>query len=119
MPATRAAVRRRGYDPVRLLLARSGVRESRVFGPARPHRSQKTLSVLERAANLEGAFRVRGVVRDRRFLLVDDVVTTGSTLLEAARELRAEGAVVVAAATVAATPKRFGAVRPERSHRKM
>ena len=61
----------------------------------------------QRAANLRHAmhvqprwqFGVRGVT----CLLVDDVLTTGSTLAEADRGLRAGGVVHVAAATVAAT----------------
>ncbi|MBA3963698.1 MAG: ComF family protein [Chthoniobacterales bacterium] len=57
----------------------------------------------ERIQNLAGAFRLRrgGVVRDLRVLLVDDVLTTGSTLSECAEVLKKAGAVSVHAATVA------------------
>ncbi len=57
----------------------------------------------ERMQNLAGAFRLRrgGVVRDLRVLLVDDVLTTGSTLSECAEVLKKAGAVSVHAATAA------------------
>ena len=38
---------------------------------------------------MRGAFAVRGDVRGARIALVDDVMTTGATLAEAARTLRA------------------------------
>jgi ComF family protein len=56
-----------------------------------------------RLANVRGAFAVRrGVIPNGRFvLLVDDVMTTGSTASEAARALRAAGAASVAVAVLA------------------
>jgi len=108
VPSSRSARRRRGYDPVRMLLARAGLRVAPVFAPARAHRAQKSLSVVDRRSNLDGAFRLRRPVAGRRFVLVDDVVTTGATLVEAVRVLREGGAEVVAAATAATTPRRFG-----------
>lgn len=57
----------------------------------------------ERMENLRDAFRLRKNrdVRDLRVLLIDDVLTTGSTLSECARVLKAAGAVSVHAATAA------------------
>jgi ComF family protein len=108
VPGTRAGYRRRGYDPVRLLISRAGLGASRVFAPARPHTAQKRLGVDERDRNLRGTFRIRRSVAGRRILLIDDVVTTGATLREAARVLRKGGAEVVGAAVVASTERRFG-----------
>lgn len=108
IPSTRRARRRRGFDPVRLLLTKAGLGSARLFAPAAPHAAQKQLDLGGRAANLHGVFRLRGPVAGRRILLVDDVVTTGATLLEASRVLRDAGAEVVGAATVASTPRLFG-----------
>jgi predicted amidophosphoribosyltransferase len=60
------------------------------------------LSGAARRANLRGAFAVDGRVpiRGRRVALVDDVCTTGTTLLECAEVLRAAGAAAVFAITV-------------------
>jgi ComF family protein len=65
----------------------------------RPTRSQVGLSASERARNLQGALRVaegsRPKVRDRRFVLIDDVMTTASTANAAARALLRAGAANV------------------------
>jgi predicted amidophosphoribosyltransferase len=56
--------------------------------------SQTRLRAEERQSNVEGAFRLRRAeaVRGRHVLLVDDVVTTGATMLACGHELlRAEG----------------------------
>jgi len=57
----------------------------------------------ERMENLRDAFRLRkkANVRGLRVLLIDDVLTTGSTLSECARVLKAGGAISVHAATAA------------------
>jgi ComF family protein len=107
VPSSRAARRRRGFDAVRLLGGRAGIRLSRVFEPARPHAVQKGLGVAERGLNLDGVF-VLARPAPTRVLLVDDVVTTGATLAAAVRVLRAGGAEVVGAAVLAATPRRDG-----------
>jgi ComF family protein len=108
VPSSRAARRRRGFEPVRLLASRAGIRLAPLFLPARPHAVQKGLGVAERARNLEGVFQLARPVGGIRVLLLDDVVTSGATLAAAAACLRAGGAEVVGAAVLAATPRRDG-----------
>ena len=111
VPSTRAALRRRGYDPV-LRIARAARRGEVV--PALAHvrdiQDSAGLSAAARRHNLTGALAVPVRMRDRlagrSVVLVDDVVTTGTTLVEAARALRVAGVGVTAAAVVAATVRR-------------
>ena len=60
---------------------------------------QVGMSRLQRAANMQGAFRVPDealpYVRDRRVVIVDDVLTSGATTNAAARALRRAGAADV------------------------
>ena len=66
---------------------------------------QFSLPASERLANVRGALAVRlGYhLREARVLLVDDILTTGSTCTVAARELRQHGAIQVSVAVVART----------------
>jgi len=105
VPTSRAAYRRRGYDPVRLVLRKAGCRPVRVLRVARRTSAQKALGAAERAANLHGALAARGSLAGRRFLLVDDILTTGATLDEAARAISEAGGTVLGAATIAFTPR--------------
>jgi predicted amidophosphoribosyltransferase len=107
VPSSRAAYRRRGYDPVGLLVARAGLRPRAVLRSARTTAAQKSLDVDARALNSLGSVAAVGDLTGRRFTLVDDVVTTGSTLLEARRAILAAGGEVVDAVTLAATPRYF------------
>jgi predicted amidophosphoribosyltransferase len=106
VPTGRAAFRRRGYDPVALLVRRAGMPQVRLLAHSRAAAQQKHLAVGERALNRAGTMRAIRRIDGRRFLLVDDVLTTGATLEEAARAVRAQGGEIVAAATLAYTRKR-------------
>ncbi len=65
--------------------------------------SQVLLSPTQRRTNVRGAFRAswRAQLTDKSVLLIDDVLTTGSTASEAAAALRAAGAVRVVVAVLA------------------
>ena len=69
----------------------------------RPTRPQVGLSADERRVNLRGAFAVRNgdAVAGKTLLLLDDVVTSGSSLYECCVTLRASGAAAVYALTLA------------------
>lgn len=106
LPTSRAALRRRGYRVVDLLLRRAALPGTPGLRYRRTPADQRTLDRRERAANLAGTLRADPRLAGLPVVVVDDVVTTGATLREAARALQAAGAVVVGAATVASTPRR-------------
>ncbi|HXA83987.1 MAG TPA: ComF family protein, partial [Candidatus Dormibacteraeota bacterium] len=74
--------------------------------------SQTGLTRHQRRANVRGAFAVRKPekVKGRSVLIVDDVMTTGTTAGECARVLRRAGAKEVFVATVARATKEAGSV---------
>ena len=94
-----------GYRVVDLLAARAGVRPAALLTPTRRTADQRALGGPARERNVTGSLRARRCT-GIDVVVVDDVVTTGATLEEAARALTAAGARVIAAATVAATPRR-------------
>jgi ComF family protein len=104
VPPSRAAFRRRGYDPVAFLLRRAGLPVARgVLVSVRQHAQQKVLDRGARQLNLLGSLAARHPLGGRKFVLVDDVVTTGATLVEAARAIRAGGGEVLFAVALANT----------------
>ena len=105
VPSTAAARRVRGYDPVRLLVRRAGFRPASVLR-ARDRADQAGLGREARRANAEGSLAPIARLDGRRFVLVDDVVTTGATLADAARAIRSAGGSVEAIAVLAHTARR-------------
>ncbi|MBI5197416.1 MAG: ComF family protein [Nitrospirae bacterium] len=73
----------------------------------RPTPPQVELSHAERIRNMKRAFEIkRGAdVRNKQFILVDDVLTSGSTVNECARVLKKAGAEKVYVVTLARTPE--------------
>ncbi|WP_433252386.1 ComF family protein [Streptosporangium sp. CA-135522] len=124
VPSARPALRRRGHDPVSRLteLAAGYLRAAgwpttvaKVLVQRRRVADQAGLSSLQRAENLALAFRVTAARNGSEpslwggagpIVLVDDIVTTGATLAEAARALREAGVAVPLAATIAATRRK-------------
>ncbi len=66
-------------------------------------KSQTNLTKIERVENVKNAFKVknREKIRGKSILLIDDVITTGSTLSECARMLLQNGAGKIFASTLA------------------
>ncbi|NYI69846.1 putative amidophosphoribosyltransferase [Naumannella cuiyingiana] len=124
VPSSPAAIRRRGLDTVATLAGRAAadLRRCGVAARARPAlrqtrrvADQAGLGTAARAANLAGAFRAGARPREPRpVIVVDDIVTTGASLTEAARCLAAAGWPVLGAACVAATRRRSAARGPDR-----
>lgn len=114
IPSTPLARLRRGTDLVGDLAAAAGAQLTDlgidvVVEKLLTHRGrvadQVGLGAAERQRNLHGSLRRRRrSPTPRSLIVVDDIVTTGATIAEAIRALRANGDVVVAAVTAAATP---------------
>ena len=114
---SRAARRRRGDAPLlglaRLATEGCSPREVVVADALSPRRrvaDQAGLSATARAVNLEWSMQVRrrweATLAGAVCVVVDDVLTTGATLVEAGRALRRAGAQDVVAATICATQRR-------------
>ncbi|MFD5078503.1 ComF family protein [Streptomyces sp. NPDC058371] len=125
VPSARGAVRARGHDPARRIalaaageLRRTGT-AARVLGALRQRRAvadQSGLNSRQRMANLAGALEVAAggaglLAGAGRVVLVDDLMTTGASLAEAARAVRAaltEAAEAVEGAEAAVGARVYG-----------
>lgn len=111
VPVSRLRKWKRGYDQVELL-AKAAARELGVqavpcLKKRRNNRPQSGLTdASKRRANVLGVYRVINpdLIRDKRILLLDDIITTGATVSECAKTLLLAGAKDVRCAAVACPP---------------
>lgn len=108
VPLSKGRFKERGYDQAMLLamataLELGDVAASTLNKPKEVAKQSTMGSAEKRRANISGAYSVldKELIEGKRILLIDDIITTGSTLSECARTLLMAGAAEVLCATVA------------------
>ena len=108
VPLSRGRLRQRGYDQARLLAEEIAAAEGwpceALLIKQKELRPQSGMGGREaRRRNIAGAYRAADPeqIKGKHILLVDDIVTTGETIKECARTLKAAGAASVTAVTAA------------------
>ena len=111
VPVSPRRLRQRGYDQAQLLAQATaqalGTEAVSLLAKTGHNAPQSSLTQgSQRRSNVAGVYTVPQpeAVAGRRVLVIDDILTTGATLEEAARTLRAAGAAQVVAAVLARTP---------------
>ncbi len=108
VPSSRASVRRRGVNLGAMLAARvskqSGLPVSRGLKLMRDTADQRALGAEQRFANLHGSMRFEPQ-GERGLVIIDDVTTTGATILEAFRAAADAGGQVLGFVAFAHTKK--------------
>lgn len=112
IPMTKRDIRKRGYSQSELVARFIGkelgipVEKNHLI---KIHQTEKQhqLNAAERKMNLKDAFTVKNpeILKGKSILLCDDVMTTGTTLQEAAKTLRDAGISDISAAVIATTEK--------------
>ena len=107
IPISKKSFAERGFNQCEYIASelafRNGMKSIDTIKRVKEIKEQKTLTKDERKINVKGSFDVidKNKVADRKFLLVDDVITTGATLSEAVRVLEKNGAKEIKILTLA------------------
>ncbi|MFZ1257927.1 MAG: phosphoribosyltransferase family protein [Candidatus Saccharimonas sp.] len=107
VPTISAHIRQRGYDHAALLTKAFAQRRGLAYDTMLVRRSntvQLGKNRMQRRVQAEQAFEYRKSCDGKRFLIVDDIFTTGATAEFAARTLKAAGAEDVWVAVIAHQP---------------
>ena len=108
VPLNSVRERERGYNQSNLIARHfasiTGLKHSEnILLRTRNTPSQTKLNRKQRIENMQTAFKLNGNINGKTVLLIDDVITTGSTVNACAKELKANGAKKVDVA-ILATP---------------
>jgi competence protein ComFC len=107
VPLSPKRLRQRGYNHAQLLSVglaeKLGLKQMEILQRTKETKSQFGLKLKERKENLRNSFilNTKYVIRNTSVFLVDDILTSGSTLFEAAKILKRNGAKKVWGLTLA------------------
>ncbi len=113
IPLSKKRRRERGFNQIELLLSKIQVEypeltpfiDYRVLAKYRHTKPQTKLSRKERLTNVKGSFRINkksgASINGAYIILIDDVVTTGATVIEASKTLTQSGTSKVDIVTIA------------------
>ncbi len=111
IPTDAQRLKQRGFDiPEQVFkeaLAQYGAWSNNILARIKPTAPQYGLTPAERRSNVSGCFKAANAVSDKNILLVDDILTTGATLEEAAKTLKQAGAKSVYALTMCGSLENF------------
>lgn len=107
-PVSAKTLKKRGYNQsallARVVAEKTGLAcDETLLQKVKETAAQRTLDRADRIANVKDAYRADKAVQGKRVLIIDDIVTTGSTLNECAAALLQAGAACCGALCLAAT----------------
>ncbi len=98
MPLHKSKLKSRGFNQAEKLLffhrvfAHKNIINSRITTRIKATESQSLLNRNHRQNNITNAFKIHKNIKNLHIVIVDDIVTTGSTCNELAKELKNKGA---------------------------
>lgn len=110
VPLSKSRLKERGYNQAELLARELSNKVKlpykEVLEKVKDNKTQHNLDVKDRLKNVKNAYAVlnKEAVKEKKILICDDIITTGSTLSECIKELLKSGAQKVDSITFADTP---------------
>lgn len=99
-PSTKKAFRKRGFDPSYELAKQTGLNVSNKLRRNKQTLDQQNLDFLQRQKNQDNAFQL---LTPGKYMLFDDVITTGATIREMIRAVEASGGEIAGVMALCST----------------
>lgn len=106
VPASKKSIKKRGFNQCEVMSKGIGEALSipvyKSLIKVKETKEQKTLSKYDREKNIKDAFSIKRPeeVKDKKIILIDDVITTGATIKECEKTLRKFGAKEIVVLTI-------------------